>query len=30
MRTKTKYIHDLSNDTLGLIDQNGLNENDFK
>ena len=27
---KTKYIHDLSNDTLDLINQNGLNENDFK
>ena len=27
---KTKYIHDLINDTLDLIDQNGLNENDFK
>jgi len=27
---KTKHIHDLSNDTLALIDQSGLNENDFK
>ena len=27
---KTKYIHDLTNDSLDLIDQNGLNENDFK
>ncbi len=27
---KTKYIHDLSNDTLDLINQSGLDENDFK
>ena len=27
---KTKYIHDLSNETLDLINQSGLNEKDFK
>ena len=27
---KTKYILDLSNDTIGLINQNGLNDNDFR
>ncbi|MFL2628626.1 MAG: PD-(D/E)XK nuclease family protein, partial [Candidatus Marisimplicoccus sp.] len=27
---KTKYIHDLSNDTLDLINQSRLNEKDFK
>ena len=27
---KTKYILDLSNDTIDLINQNGLNDNDFR
>ena len=27
---ETKYILDLSNDTIHLINQNGLNDNDFR